>query len=115
MLKQKIDRRRLAVTRLSVELVKDLLLHIDLAAYDQVRRRVFQPLRDVRDSAQVFGHVLANLPVPAGRAAHKNAVFIFQCDGQAVDLVFDRIFSLSGRTLDALKKFPQLLEGENVL
>ncbi len=70
----------------AVELLKRIPRHIDLAPDDQALRRAFQPLRQRADGAQVFGHILAGLPVAACRAAIEYAVPVFHGDGKPVDL-----------------------------
>ena len=59
---------------------------VDLAAHLQQRRGVLHAQRNRADRAQVLGHVLAHLAVPAGGAAHQHAVLVDERDGEAVDL-----------------------------
>ena len=59
---------------------------VDLAAHLQQRRGVLHTQRNRADRAQVLGHVLAHLAVPAGGAAHQHAVLVDERDGEAVDL-----------------------------
>ena len=100
---------------LRVERVEHGFLHIHLAAHDQVRRRVFQLVRDILDGLEVGGHVLADLSVAACCAADKLAVLILKRDRKAVDLVFDHVFRLPHRALDAGVELGKLVERKNVL
>ena len=100
---------------LCVERVEHGFFHIHLAAHDQVRRRVFQLVRDVLDGLEVRGHVLADLSVAARRAPDKFAVHILKRDRKAVDLVLDHIFRLPHRALNAGVELGKLVERKYVL
>ena len=80
-----------------------------------MRRRVFQLVRDVPDGPEVGGHVLADLPVAARRAADKFAVHILERDRKAVDLVFDHIFRLPHRALNAGVELGKLVKRKHIL
>ena len=98
-----------------VERVEHGFFHIHLAAHDQVRRCVLQMLRNVLDGLEVRGHVLADLPVAARRAADKLTVHILKRDRKAVDLVFDHVFRLPHRALNAGVELGKLIERKYVL
>ena len=61
--------------------------HVDLAAHFQHRgpTGALQLLRDVRDGAQVRGHILAGSAIATRRALHEHAVLVAQADGEAVE------------------------------
>ena len=59
---------------------------VDLAAHLEQRRRVLDAQRDRADRAQVLGHLLADLAVAAGGAAHEHAVLVDERDREPVDL-----------------------------
>ena len=112
----RVGEQRLFVQfQLCVERVEHGFLHIHLAAHDQVRRRVFQLVRDILYGLEVRGHVLADLPVAARCAADKFAVHILKRDRKAVDLVFDHIFRLSHRALNAGVELGKLVKRKNIL
>ena len=79
---------------------------VGLAAHLQQRRGVLDAQRDRADGAQVLGHVLADLAVPARRAAHQHAVLVDQRDRQAVDLRLGH--EPDRRVLDAVLLQPRL-------
>ena len=90
--------------------------HIDLAAHDELRGRIFKRQRQVSQRAQIFRHVLAGDTVAARRAAHEHTVFILERHGQAVDLRLDRvIMRLRERGVHARAKRAQLVKREHIL
>ena len=74
------EQRLFVQLELCVERVEHGFFHIHLAAHDQVRRRVFQLVRDILYGLEVRGHVLADLPVAARRAADEHPVHILERD-----------------------------------
>ena len=97
--------------------------HVDLTADLDQRRRIVivEPQRDRADRAEVVGHVLADFPVSAGRAALEHAVAIDQRDRQAVDLGLGDVLELG--VVDPLPRQvvahpldprPQLVRGAGV-
>ena len=100
---------------LFVQLLENGAGHIDLAAHDEPRRRVFKPLGQVADGFQILGHVLAGDAVAARRAADEDAVFILQRHGEAVYLRLDAVLPPADGGGDALVEGAQLLKGEDVV
>ena len=109
------EQRLFVQLKFRVKRVEHGFFHIHLAAHDQMRRRVFQLVRDILDGLEVGGHVLADLPVAARRAADKFAVHILERNRKAVDLVFDHIFRLPHRALDAGVELGKFIERKYVL
>ena len=66
----------------------NLATHLEAGRQAAATRRHDQALRDVRDLADVFGHVLAPAPVAAGRRLRQPPVLVDQRHRQAVDLGF---------------------------
>ena len=62
---------------------------------------------------QIFGNIFADLSVAPGRAADKEAAFIFQCNGKTVDLPFHNIIGMFHAVFDqTLMKILQFPGGE---
>ena len=76
---------------------------VDLAAHFDQLGRVLDAQRDRADRAQVAGHVLADPPVAAGRAAGQHAVLVGQGDRQAVDLRLGRVAELGAVDVEPLE------------
>ena len=110
------QQRLLKQLALGVELRKHGVRHIDLAAHDELCRRIFKRQRQVSQRAQIFRHVLAGDTVAARRAAHEHTVFILERHGQTVDLRLDRvIMRLRERTVHARAERAQLVKREHIL
>ncbi len=97
--------------------------HVDLTPDLDQRRRIVivEPQRDRADRTEVVGHVLADFPISAGRAALEHSVAINQRDRQAVDLGLGDVLELG--VVDPLPRQvvahpldprPQLIRGAGV-
>ena len=111
-----IGKQHLAVyLPLGVELLKDRLGHVDLAAHDETRGGVLDAQRQGAHGAQVLGHVLADETVAARRTADKDAVFILQRHGQPVDLRLHGVgMGAVDQGIHAVAEGVELVDGENV-
>ena len=80
-----------AVAAFLVDVSKDLVGHVDLAADFEHGRRVVGAERegDRADRADVGGDVVALPPVAPGDAANQSAVLVAEAHGHAVDLGLD--------------------------
>ena len=75
----RIGKQRFALQlTLSIDGVKHRAAHIHLAAHNQCFRRTVQDFGNVRNRAQIVRDILTCDAVTARRAAHKDAIFVFQ-------------------------------------
>ena len=67
------------------------------------------------DGLEIFRHILADQSVAARRAADKLSIDVFQRNGKAIDLRFDRIFRVRLLLAHMRIEVPQLVKGKHVL
>ena len=110
------QQRLLEQLALGIERCEYFVRHVDLAAHDELCRRVVELERQIAQRAEVLRHVLAGDTVAARGAADEHAVFILERHGQAVDLRLDRIIMrLRERTVHARAERAQLIERKHIL
>lgn len=100
---------------LGVECFKTDTRHKDLAAHDQTGRRMLQRHGNGADGLEIFRHILADQSVAARRAADKLSIDVFQRNGKAIDLRFDRIFRVRLLLAHMRVEFTQFVEGKYIL
>ena len=100
---------------LGVECFKADTRHKDLAAHDQTGGRMLQRHGNGADGLEIFRHILADQSVAARRAADKLSIDVFQRNGKAIDLRFDRIFRVRLLLAHMRVEFTQFVEGKYIL
>ena len=99
-----------------VDGIEGFLLHVDLAAYLEVRQLVLELLLDVVDDLRILGDILALHDAVAARdGAHELTVLIAKCHGEAVDLLLDDELRGLELLLQFLDKGEDLFLAEDVL
>ena len=99
-----------------VDGIEGFLLHVDLAAYLEVRQLVLELLLDVVDDLRILGDILALHDAVAARdGAHELTVLIAKCHGEAVDLLLDDELRVLELLLQFLDKGEDLFLAEDIL
>ena len=103
---------------LSVQFAEGLHREEDFTAHFHQRRipRTSQARRDPGDVGDVFGHILADHPIPARRRAHESSVLVPKVYGESVDLQLAEVIDpASGVALDLRRPRGELVEAEHVI
>ena len=89
--------------------------HIDLSAHLQKRNRAGQPQRYRANCADIFGHILPDKSISAGRAPNQHAVAVFQRNRKSVNLRLYHIHRVCNHFPNAGIEVQHLLLRKDVL